>query len=117
MAVSETEDPTKEEIDHRHAVLARIHLSNMADYDSFVSAVSGLRGQLDAIYQEREGTRMDAPDALSRLDALKNRHNQLLDQVRERLRTSLSFEGFVLLDSYVRDQVKRGIVIYGERPR
>jgi hypothetical protein len=84
------------------------------DRDSFITALSGVREQLERIAQHRTAWVTDTPTARAALEALKGEEDQILDNTRLRLQNSFSSDGQNRLDAHVRRHVKRLIKIYGQ---
>ncbi len=117
MAIAEHQKPSREELAHRNFAAAQILFPTRNDYALFVSAVNGVREQLEAFDQARGKLTVDSPDAREQFTAIRSQQQTLLNSVSDRLRASLSEVGKARLDAYVREYVKKRIIIYGELPQ
>jgi len=88
---------------YREHVLEQIGLAP-ADRAALVAALGSLGAELDAIDKRRA--------AREPHEALKRVHSQAVLAARSRIHAALSGAGMAMLDSYIRAQVKRRIVIY-----
>jgi hypothetical protein len=112
MAIAEHRNPSVEEFRRRDSRLLPIHLSKQ-DSDSLVLALTGVREELEAIDQARVKVNKGSTTLDSLLLALKDQEDSVLAGARERLRSSFTTDGATRFDTYIRESVKRCIVIYG----
>lgn len=116
MALAEPQSANPEAIARRSALLATTGLS-AGDQQALVSALNGLRERLDANYLATEQAATDdslaEPEKTAAITTLRAQENLLLDGLASGLKTELSYDGWLRLDAYVKDHVKRRIVIYG----
>lgn len=116
MALAELQHPPAEAVGRRIAHLAGVGLS-AADRQNLISAMSGVREQLDEIYLATEQAAVDTSLTSAGKDtaiaSLRAQQEVLLDATADKLKTALTNDGWLRLDAYVKDHVKRRIVIYG----
>jgi hypothetical protein len=112
LAVAERQNPSKEEFTRRELRLRPVGLSKN-DQDLCISALAGLREELDAVETARRAVIADAGATNdSALASLKARQDAAVAKVRAALR-NMSVEGQSLLDGYIKTHVKRHITILG----
>jgi hypothetical protein len=118
LAIAEHQNPSKEEFQRREARLRPIGFSKQ-ERDTCVFALAGVREELDAIDAARNqiAPTFASSDAgvQARLATLKSQEDSIIANARSRLRLSLG-DGQARLDIYVRNRVKRQIVILGLAP-
>jgi hypothetical protein len=118
MAAAERENAPKDKIERRDSMIERIGLTEI-DYVALLSALDGVRHELDQISSERErlaASPLRSAFFYTSLDQLKVRERGVMDQARTRLSRSLTWDGWHRLDTHVREHVKRHIVVYGTAP-
>jgi hypothetical protein len=115
MAAAVRQNASPEEFARRRALLSRIGFSQR-DADSFVAALSNVREELDSLDEATTGLAAESANSWHQLDNLRAQRHQVLDNAKSRLRNALTLDGWLILDAYVRDHVKRRIVIYGAPP-
>jgi hypothetical protein len=83
------------------------------------SALRGVREQLDQIQRLRadRGARAFSTATTGHSEALARAEREVLDAAAERLQNSVDAETKAQVDSYVRLQVRRRIIIYGSLPQ
>lgn len=107
--------PTVEESARQSALISRIGLTP-TDKQRLVAAVRGLRDELmtiEALSQPaRDGIAPSSPLGVSARDS----YATALDAAMDRARGALTLNGSALLQQFIRERVKRRIVIYGAVP-
>jgi len=81
------------------------------DHDFLISALETVREKLDEIELAR--SRLSPAASESSFETLKRQQDSALTGAAERVRSALSPAGLTSLDAYIRERVKRAIVIYG----
>jgi hypothetical protein len=105
-----------EQVDRRESILRNVGFSK-ADHDLFISALIGVREELDQIAAERRQVpNDDTPAAFASLTVLKQREDAVFNTATVTLETVFSPEGNTRLTAYIREHVKRHIVVYGDLP-
>lgn len=113
LATAKRVDASPEQVDRRESLIREIGFSK-EDHDSFVKALAGVREQLDQIASERRRWQGNqTPAAIVSLRELKQQETSVVENATHRLETVFSWEGTTQLLAYVREHVKRRIVIYG----
>jgi hypothetical protein len=107
LGVAQHLKPTPDEVRLRESRLAPIDLSKQ-DLGSLVSALTGLREDLDS-FENAEAAAGGSGD----LTVVRARWHSSMSAARDRLQFALTPDGLARLDSFIRDHVKRFIVIYG----
>jgi hypothetical protein len=115
LAVALAQNASDEAISRRDRQLQRAGLS-AADRAAFVRALQGLAEQLTVNSEDVKRLSSRPAGAAESLGALRTQRLALLDIARSQVATSLSESGRTRLDSYLREHVKRRIVIYGDVP-
>jgi hypothetical protein len=110
MAVAEHTNASGEEIRRRESRLLPLRFSKQ-DHDFFISALETVREKLDEIDSDRSTLNNAASE--SALETLKRQEDSALTGAAERVRSALTPAGLASLDEYIRETVKRQIVIYG----
>jgi hypothetical protein len=88
----------------------------LADVPVQVLAVDQ-REDLDGVNEMRTQVSLTSPTQASSLNSLKSHEQDIWEAARTRLENALSSEGATRLQKYIREDVKRHIVIYGSVPR
>jgi hypothetical protein len=110
-------NPTSLQVARRQALLARVGLSS-DDRAAFIGALSGVDGQLAQVARARKQysrEAISAGTAREPLQTLRLQEGEILDATRGRLEGALSGEGVRRLQTHIQEQVKKRIVIYGDR--
>lgn len=112
LAVAEHQNASKEEVTRRELRLKPIGLSEK-DRDLCISALAGLREELDAVETARRAATADVGASNdSALASVKAREDAAVAKVRAALR-NMSVEGQSRLDGYIKTHVKKHITILG----
>lgn len=114
--VGPDDDPLPDRVARRRAHLSRIGLSD-ADEASLLAVLHGVADELDRVQEAQRGAAMASLSGAPELSSLKVQERELLDTTRARFGSSLSANGIDRLDTYVREHVKKRIVIYGVMPQ
>jgi hypothetical protein len=101
---------TPKDIAVRDSLLSKVGLSQ-TDRTKLLEMIRDVKDQLDAIENERKG--LTASDR-NRLSALKGQRDRTLDDAVSAVLCSLQPDGRQLLERFVREHVKRRIVVYGD---
>ncbi|HEY3826729.1 MAG TPA: hypothetical protein VGL82_19350 [Bryobacteraceae bacterium] len=90
---------------------SRLRLTGLSasDQNSLISALAGVREQLDAIDLTRASTAATNTTALAQLLA---QQTSILNSARIAIRGAVSAAGMTVLNNFVNNTVKRGIIIY-----
>jgi hypothetical protein len=104
-----------QQINLRDARLKSMGFSQQ-DRDAYIAALSNVREELDQVAADQEMWTVDTPTAIAMRKALRGRRDQILEDTRVRLQTSLTSDGTIRLNSFVQNQWKRGLVVYGSMP-
>jgi hypothetical protein len=115
--------PSSAELDRRDALLSSVGLS-ADDHSRFVAATHHVKDEVGAIEAARRqlAARLPEPPAqldqrfVAQLDDLKTRHRVLLNNAVRSATEALTPEGRMQFDRFIREHVKRHIVIYGAPP-
>jgi len=115
--------PSREELDRRDALLSNVGLS-ADDHSRFVAATRHVKGEVDMIEAARRQLTARLPEPpvqldqqlVAQLDDLRTRHRQVLNNAVRSATAALTPEGRVQFDTFIREHVKRHIVIYGAPP-
>lgn len=110
--ISEAADATPQQRDRRQVFLKRVGLSQ-EDYEAVLQSVENLREQLTAIREQR--AMLDRTASATALQTLRLQEGQLFEATRLRIISALTSDGRRQLDSYIQENVKRRIKIYGTR--
>jgi hypothetical protein len=113
LAIAEPDDPSPEQIARRTAALAPVQLSK-TDTGSLVAALRGVHKQVDFLAREVTRLSTEDPSSLSRLDDLRLRRTRVLGEATTRLAGALSKDAAARLDQYIKSNIKKQIVIYGD---
>lgn len=111
LANAEREIAEASELARRRLVLQDLMLAE-ADEAALILALRGVRDELDSV--EAAMRSLSATSATT-VGALRSRRERALDDAISRFRTYLSPKGLESLERYLRDHVKRHIVIYGDK--
>lgn len=111
-SISNAEMSATQVVYPRDAILASMGLSR-TDRAALIVALGDVWQQLDTIDKGRQRPPSNATNVGPHLADLQRQENAVLDNARVRLRSSLSEEGRDRLDTYIRDDVKRHIIVYG----
>jgi hypothetical protein len=114
---------SSEEFDRRDALLSQVGLS-VDDYSRFVAATRHVKDDVDAIVAVRRQMEVQLQGSLAepnerllaQFDDLRTRHRVVLNTAVQSAITALTPEGRVQFDTFIRDHVKRLVVIYGAPP-
>jgi hypothetical protein len=115
LSVAVPQNASDEHLSRQDRKLQRAGLSS-TDRSAAIRALRGLAEELEA--NAGEVNRLSGQVAVpsEQLDALRARRLALLDVARSQVALGLSASGHSKLDAYIREHVKRRIVIYGEAP-
>ncbi len=114
---------TREELDRRDALLSDVALS-ADDNARFIAATLRVKDDVDTVEAARrklaplvpKGTALPDQQILAQFDQLRARQKQILDDSVHAANAALSPEGKDQLGKFIRERVKRRIVIYGAPP-
>jgi hypothetical protein len=112
LALAIPEKPSVEQARMRDAALAPIHLT-ATDRSAFMSAMAGVHTQLAFIDRELERLAAEAAAADRRND-LRVSRTRALTEAQQRIQARLSAAGRGQLGEYIRNTVKRNIIVYGD---
>ncbi len=108
---AESEAATPQQLARRDAFLRRVGLSPR-DSTAYLDALTHVNAQLKTIAQQNSALSPSAsPDAIANL---RQQERQVLDSALVRIKSSLSPAGIALLETHIRQHVKRHIVLYGD---
>jgi hypothetical protein len=99
----------------RDALLATVGFGS-EDYGQFVRAIHAVKDQLDGVDRARKGYSAATDSHLAALDALRVQERTILDRASSDVIRVLTPDGQSRLQWFVRERVKRHIVIYGGLP-
>lgn len=118
LAVAEPEHPSPDESARQAARLAPLALSP-SDYSDFVHQLGVFKSQLDDIEARRlrieSDVSLESSSRESALLKLKAEQDSALTSILTALHDVMTADGASRLDRYIREQVKRRIVIYGTK--
>jgi hypothetical protein len=111
LAASPATDTEKaDDTESRHALLQQVGL-NMLDEAAFGSYLKGVKAELVQIAEaKRQANESGRPEDVT---FFRERERELVAAARAGLQQTLSPDGATALDTYVINEVKRHIVIYG----
>jgi len=114
MALSAPRIPSLDESRRRESLLQPLNFTS-GDHDALIGALAGVKENLDALNKTRDTVTGRDAAASSKLLGLRDQERALLDEASNRMRSTLSPQGLIQFEAYLRDHVKKHIVIYGNK--
>jgi hypothetical protein len=114
MALAEREDAAESRLERRNARLNELGLSTK-DRASLLTALRTVRERLDRIAEDRKS--IGSSGSSPAMAALRLEHDEVVGGAVDRIKTFLSQLGRARVETYLREHVKRNIVIYGAVPK
>jgi len=113
IAIAEPDAPTATQVARRRSLLAPIGLA-AEDEASLITALNGLRAKLDFNAAQTHQLSAEPERWRDRLIDLRLARSRMLEDARAHVAGSLGTDGVARLKTYIQNQVKRNIVIYGD---
>jgi hypothetical protein len=116
IAAAQPDKPSDGDIARRRALLFTVGFSK-DDQAAVIHALATVGDQLAAFEQERRQLSRGAPASRAAIMTLKQQRDAVLEGAHTRIHSTLSAEGVVRYETFLREHMKNRIKIFGDLPR